>query len=280
MTKRKHVTPEGVLLSIFALVWSVLTIYPFIVTVMSSLKTNDEIFGAMTKLPETLRFENYLAALTQANMGQCILNSVYLSALSTVILIVCASLTSFVFARTPFKGTKWLYMLFVFGIILPIHATLIPLAKMISSLPFLHSNSYGTLTLIYVAFQLPISVFIITGYMKGISKELDEAAEMDGCSLPRLFFQIILPVSKPAVATSAIISFLFFYNELIFAVVFLSDKAKYTISLGMLQFVGYRTVQMGPIFASIVVSIIPMIVIYLLFQNQVQHGMVAGAVKE
>jgi raffinose/stachyose/melibiose transport system permease protein len=134
--------------------------------------------------------------------------------------------------------------------------------------------------LIYVAFQLPLSVFIITGYMKGISRELDEAAEMDGCSPPRLFFRIILPISKPAIATSAIISFLFFYNELIFAVVFLSEKVKFTISLGMLQFVGYRTVQMGPIFASIVVSIIPMITIYLLFQNQVQHGMVAGAVKE
>jgi raffinose/stachyose/melibiose transport system permease protein len=276
----KKISIGTLLLSVFAFVWSVITLYPFIITVMSSLKTNDEIFGAMIKLPTTLHFENYLVALAQANMGRCILNSVYLSALSTIVLIVCASLVSFVFARSVFYFTKWLYMLFVLGIILPIHATLIPLAKMISALPFLHSNSYFTLMLIYVAFQLPLSVFIITGYMKGISKELDEAAEIDGCSPPRLFFQVILPISKPAIATSAIISFLFFYNELIFAVVFLSDKIKFTISLGMLQFVGYRTVQMGPIFASIVVSIIPMITIYLLFQNQVQHGMVAGAVKE
>lgn len=267
------------LIGIFAVVWSVLTIYPFIITIFSSLKTNDEIFGAMLQVPSVLRFENYLTAIVTANMGRSIINSIYLSSSSTLVLVITASLTSFVFARMHLRFTKTLYMLFILGIILPIHATLIPLAKMISSLPLLKSNNYPTLMLIYVAFQLPISVFIITAFMKGISKELDEAAVMDGCSLPRLFFQIILPISKPAIATSAIISFLFFYNELIFAVVFLSEKTKYTISLGMLQFVGYRIVQMGPIFASIVISIVPMVTIYLLFQNQVQRGMVAGAVK-
>lgn len=275
----KRLSIGTLLIGTFAVIWSVLTIYPFIITIFSSLKTNDEIFGAMLQLPTVLRFENYITAIVTANMGRSIINSIYLSSSSTLVLVITASLTSFVFARMNLRFTKTLYMLFILGIILPIHATLIPLAKMISSLPLLKSNSYPTLMLIYVAFQLPISVFIITAFMKGISKELDEAAVMDGCSLPRLFFQIILPISKPAIATSAIISFLFFYNELIFAVVFLSEKTKYTISLGMLQFVGYRIVQMGPIFASIVISIIPMITIYLLFQNQVQRGMVAGAVK-
>jgi len=267
------------LLSIFAVIWSIIILYPFVITIMSSLKTNDEIFGAMNKLPTVLRIENYTVAITTANMGRCVLNSIYISSISTVLVLVAASLTSYVLARSSLKFTKWLYMLFVLGIILPIHVTLIPLAKMVFTLPFLHSNSYFTLILIYVAFQLPISVFIITGYMKGISKELDEAAMIDGCSPLRLFFQIILPISKPAIATSAIISFLFIYNELIFAVVFLSEKSKYTVSVGMLQFVGYRIVQMGPIFASIVISIIPMVIVYLLFQNQVQRGMTAGAIK-
>lgn len=267
-------------LSIFAVAWSIITLFPFIITILSSFKTNDEIFGAMLQWPSKLIWANYHAAMTTANMGRSILNSIYLSSISTVLLVIAASLTSFVFARMQIKFTKFLYMLFVFGILLPIHATLIPLAKIISSTPFLSSNSYFTLMLIYVAFQLPIAVFIITAFMNGISKELDEAAIIDGCTTPRLFFNIILPITKPAIATTAIISFLFFYNELVFAVVFLSEKSLYTISLGMLQFVGYRTVQMGPIFASIVVSIIPMLTIYLLFQNQVQKGMVAGAVKE
>lgn len=279
MNKLKR-TPGEWVIAAFAVFWAIITIYPFIITIMSSVKSNDEIFGAMMSLPKVLHLENYTVAMTTANMGRSIMNSIMLSSMSTVLLIITASLTSYVFARSSFSFTRVIYMLFVLGIILPIHATLIPLAKMISSIPFLHSNSYTTLMLIYVAFQLPLSVFIITGFMKGISKELDEAAVIDGCSPPRLFFLVILPISKPAIATSAIISFLFFYNELIFAVVFLSDTLKYTISLGMLQFVGYRTVQMGPIFASIVVSILPMITVYLLFQNQVQHGMVAGAVKE
>lgn len=275
----KHRSIGSVAVFLAAIAWSVITIYPFIITIMSSLKTNDEIFGAMTQLPTVLRFENYVEAIVTANMGRCILNSIYLSSASTLVLMISASLTSFAITRLRIKFSQLIYMLFVLGIILPIHATLIPLAKMVSSLPFLSSNNYPTMILIYVAFQLPISVFIITGYMKGISKELDEAAVMDGCSPPRLFFQIILPISKPAIATSAIISFLFIYNELIFAVIFLSEAAKHTISVGMLKFVGYRIVQMGPIFASIVISIIPMVTIYLLFQNQVQRGMVAGAVK-
>ena len=269
----------AMLLSIFAALWALITLYPIFVALISSFKVNDEIFGAMFRFPRNWHFENYVKAMTVAKMGRAILNSTFVTAVSTALLIVISSMASYSLARSTFRFTKSIYLLFIFGILLPIHATLIPLAKMVSRMPFLKSNSFTTLILIYAAFQLPISIFIITGYMKSISRDLDDAARIDGCGPWWSFVHVIFPLSKPAVSTSAIIAFLFIYNELIFAVVFLSDQAKYTISLAMLQFVGYRQVQMGPIYASIVLAVIPMVIIYLLFQSQIQKGMTAGAVK-
>jgi len=133
--------------------------------------------------------------------------------------------------------------------------------------------------LVYTAFQLPMSIFLITGYMRIIPKELTEAAIIDGCSMTSLLFRIFIPISAPGIATSGIIAFLFIYNELIFSVMFINERVKFTISLGMLYFVGDRNTQMGPIFASIILAVLPMIIVYLLFQEKVQKGMIAGSVK-
>lgn len=263
----------------FSILWSAITIYPFIVTFFSSLKNNDEIFGSMFALPKVFRLQNYIDALQGARMDRAIFNSLFVTSISTALLIVVASMAGYALSRYRYKVLNVVYILFILGIMLPIHSTLIPLAKTVSSSPLLGSNSFTTLMLIYVAFQLPVTIFIITGFMRSISRELDEAAIIDGCGPARILFQIILPLAKPGIATAAIISFLFIYNELIFAVVFLSKPAKFTISLAMLYFVGDRTIRMGPIFASIILAVLPMIIIYLLFSDRVQKGMTAGAIK-
>ena len=271
--------PSYYVLMAFALVWAFATLYPFLITIFSSLKDNDGIFGSMLNFPTNPAWNNYYIALFGARIDRSIVNSFLVSMASTLGVLLFSSMISFVLGRTQFKYNKVVFGLFLTGIVLPIYATLIPLAKMVTKVPFLKSNSLTTLSLLYIAINLPTAVFILTGYMKGISKEIDEAAIIDGCSVPTLFFTIIVPISVPALSTAAILTFLTCYNEMTFALVFLSDKVKYTISLGMLYFSGEKTVDMGPMFAAIVLSTIPMVVVYMLFQKQIQSGMVAGAVK-
>jgi len=265
---------------VFACFWALFTLYPFIITLFSSLKDNDGIFGAMLAFPTNPIWSNYSTALLSARIDRCIFNSVVVSSLSTVGILLFSSMVSFVLSRTNFRFNKAVLLLFLMGIVLPVYATLIHLVKMVTKVPFMKSNSFFTLSLLYIAINLPTSIFIITGYMKGISKELDEAAIIYGCSVPNLFFHILVPITTPAISTAGILAFLKCYNEMIFALVFLSDRAKYTISLGMLYFSGEKTVEMGPMFAAIVLATIPMVVVYMLFQEKIQSGMVAGAVKE
>ncbi|MBF9017581.1 MULTISPECIES: carbohydrate ABC transporter permease [unclassified Oceanispirochaeta] len=270
---------DNILPTVFSILWSVLTLYPFITTLFSSLKNNDEIFGNMFAPPTVFRYQNYIDAITGARMDRAIFNSLFVTSITTVMLVAVGSMAAYTLARFRYKILNYIYVLFILGIMLPIHSTLIPLAKTVSTTPWLGSNSFFTLMLIYTAFQLPVTIFIITGFMRGISRELDEAATIDGCGPVRILFQIILPLAKPGIATAAIISYLFVYNELIFAVIFLSKPVKFTISLAMLYFVGDRTMRMGPIFASIILAVLPMICIYLIFSERVQKGMTAGAIK-
>ena len=263
------------------LFWAVLTIYPFFFTLMSSFKNNDEIFSsaaAPLQLPAQFRIENYVEALVTGNMAQCLLNSLVLSAASTALVLLLAAMSAFVLARLPGKLNNTIYLYFTLGIMIPIHSTLVPLTKIVNSLR--GQNSYLMLMVIYAAFNLPLAVMIIAANMRGISKSMDESALLDGCSALRLFSSIILPLSLPGLSTVGIITFLYIYNDLLFGVLFLSNRDLYTISLGMQTFVGSKVTTYGPIFASIIIAVIPMIIVYLLFQSKVEAGLTAGAVKE
>ena len=260
-----------------SLIWSVVTVYPLFIALISSVKSNEEIFGSMFSLPRVFYFEFYLEAIETAMMHTAILNSLFLATTTTFFMIITSSMVSFVLARQKYKFLQVIYLLFIVGVMLPIHATIIPLAKIVSDINGI--NNYFVLTLIYIAFQLPMSVFLITGFMKGIPKDLDEAAIIDGCSMFGVLYRIYIPLSAPAIATSAILAFLQVYNELLFAVMFLNDRTRHTVSVGLLHFVGHRTVRMGPVFASIILAIAPMLIIYIIFNKQIQKGMLEGAIK-
>lgn len=272
MKLRKHLP-----LYIVAIFWATITIYPLIFTALSSLKNNTEIYTTMFGLPEVYRFDYYKRAFIQGNMAVCIRNSFILALSSTAVTSLLASSASYVLTRMSLRINKYVMTLFTLGLMIPIHSTLIPLVKMVSS--FKGQNSYLTMIVLYTAFNISLSLFIIAGYMRGISREIDEAGIIDGCSQIQLFWHIILPLIKPAVATAAILAFLFIYNDLIFALMFLSDASMHTISIGLMAFVGLRSTELGPTFASIILTILPMVIVYLLFQERVESGMTAGATK-
>lgn len=276
-TSRRHISIGQWILYAFAVLWSLITIYPLFWTVMSSLKTNSEIFGQTFKLPEEFHFEYYAHALFKANMGRSLLNSLFLTSATTLCTVVFASMAAFILARYRFKWINTIYIFFIAGLMIPIHSCMIPLVRTISAIK--GQNSYLVMILLYTAFSMPLSVFLITGYMKGIPKELDEAAIIDGCGPYLLFIRIIMPLAAPILSTAGILTFLFTYNELIFAVLFISRKTLYTVSLSLLSFVGYRSTDYGPTFASVILSVVPMVIIYILFQEKVEKGLSAGAVK-
>ncbi len=275
--KRGNISILKTLVYSMTTLWAFVTIYPFFITIINSVKVNNEIFGKMFQLPSEWHFEYYIEAFVDARMGRYILNSLTLALMTTGITAIIGSMAAYVLARTSFRFAKLIYLLFIVGVMLPIHATIIPVAKIVSALGGI--DNYFMLTLVYVTFQLPQAIFLLTGYMKGISKEIDEAATIDGCDMPRILFKIILPISMPMVATASILVFIFTYSELIFSVILLSKTDLYTVSRGLMYFTGVYTVRMGPIFASIVMAILPMILIYVVFHEKVQRGMLSGAVK-
>jgi raffinose/stachyose/melibiose transport system permease protein len=262
---------------VFAILWLGITLFPLYFTILSSFKDNTAIFSRPLVIPDLFLWSNYSRAIMDAKILRSVFNSLVLSVSSIGILLFLVSLTSYVLARVERKWTTIVYLLFLSGFLLPVQSSLIPLAGLVSS--FRGFNNYLMLIALFVAYQSPLAVFLVTGYMKTISRELDEAAIMEGCGYMRYLVSVMIPLSAPILATTGIVSFLFVYNDLIFSMLFLSKKELFTVSLGLTAFVGARSSDFGPIFASIVISSMPMIVIYILLQEHVQKGVTAGAVK-
>lgn len=274
---RKRPSAAKVLAYCFAIGWALMTLYPLLVTVLSSMKSNEDIFGRMFALPATWHFEFYYESFVNARMGRYILNSLFLATSTTVFVAIVASMASYVLAKTAFKFVKPVYLIFLVGVMIPLHSTIIPIAKIVGAIKGM--DNYLVLILVYATFQLPQAIFLITGFMKGIDNEIDEAATIDGCSLVGTLFRIILPISTSIIFTASLLAFISVYSELIFSVILLSSPDLYPVSRGLMYFTGDHTQRMGPIFASLIMAAFPMVCVYLFAHEHIQRGMLAGAVK-
>ncbi|WMJ85706.1 carbohydrate ABC transporter permease [Anaerocolumna sp. MB42-C2] len=262
---------------LLALLWGLITIFPLFITFLSSVKDNQGINLGMFKLPVKWLWSNYSAAFVSANIGKAVLNSVFLGIVSTLIVTIVGMLAAYVLSRKKFRLKSIVYSLFIVGVMVPVHCTIIPISSLATGIG--GRNSYWYLTLVYAAFNLSQAIFLFTGYLNDINKELDEAAIIDGCNDIQLLFRVLTPVSIPIISTQAILTFIYGYGELIFAMILISDEKKYTVSRAMLSFSGGYQQQLGPIFACIIVAVLPMIILYILFHEKVQSGMLSGAVK-
>lgn len=263
---------------LFAFFWAFMTIFPLAVTFLSSMKDNVEINTGMFYLPKVWRFSNYTAALRDAHIGRAVGNSIFLSMGTTFVVTLVGIFAAYVLARKrKYKVTKHIYSMFLVGVMVPIHCTIIPISSLAGKLQA--KNEYWFLILVYSAFNLAQAIFLFTGYISGIDREMDEAAYIDGCGDFGVLFKIIFPLCKPIISTEAIFVFTFCYGELVFALTLLSDERKYTMSRAVLSFTGNHSVEYGPIFACIIIAVLPMLAFYVLFHEKVQAGMMAGAVK-
>lgn len=261
----------------FLCICAFFTLYPIYFSIISSLKKSDDIFLHPFSVPLTFHFENYARAWEIGNIGIYFRNSVVLTLATMIVVIFVGAMAAYVLSRFNFKFQSVLFIFFISGLMIPIQSTIIPLSFIFGNLHI--KNNYPVLILLFTAFQIPITVFILNGFMKSIPSELEEAAIIDGCSAFVVFTKIIIPMSMPAIVTASIFNFLNVWNNLLFPLVFISDKNLQVMALGLLSFFSERVSDYSGVMAAIVFSIVPPLLTYVLLQEKVEKGLTAGAVK-
>ncbi|MFC4098192.1 carbohydrate ABC transporter permease [Paenibacillus xanthanilyticus] len=276
--QRKPRLAGRMIMHAFLILIAITQLYPLVWLAFFSLKDNGEIFsGDVLGLPKKFLWSNYVQAFTEGQVLTYFLNSVLVTAVTILLVVVLSSMTGYAITRMNWKLNHATMMLILLGMMVPIHAALLPLFMVLKNLKLL--NTYWALIIPYVAFAIPMAVFILASFFKGIPREMEESAVIDGCGIYRTFLFIVFPLVRPAVATVSIFTFLSSWNELMFAVTFINDAAIQTLTVGMMSMVGTYITQWGIIGAGLMITTIPTIVIYLLLSKQVQSSMIAGAIK-
>lgn len=275
---KNKVTLLSVVKYVFLIVMAALFILPMVFTLLASLKDNRTIFSDPFGLPEVLRFENYITAWREANMSRYFINSILISLATVIVLALVCSMAAFVISRFRFKGGKALLLFFMIGMMIPMHTILVPVAYMIGIMDM--KNNLVVLVLLYVAFNIPFSVMVLSNFMNGISASLEEAAIIDGAGYFQIYWNVAMPLSIPAISTISIFNFLAAWNNVLFPLLFINDRNLKPIALGLLNFSGERGSDYGPMMAAIAITVFIPLLIYLLFQEKVESGLTAGAVKE
>ncbi|BBH68436.1 sugar ABC transporter permease [Actinoplanes sp. OR16] len=259
--------------------WALAVIIPIVYTVLGSFKNNTELFGAPMALPGSLRWENWAQAWQQAHIGTYMLNSVVVVAGGVAGTMLFGSMAAYVLARYPFRGNRLIYAYFVMGLSIPGVVALVPLFFVVERLGLL--NSHLGLMLVYIGQSLSFTVFFLAAFFKTLPGEIAEAAAMDGASHTRTFFQIMMPMAKPALVSVTIFNILGQWNQYMFPLILIQDPDKWVLTQGIAQIstqAGYQA-SWGPMFAALTISILPVLIVYAVFQRQIQSGLTAGAGK-
>lgn len=259
------------------LVWLLVTTLPFIYMVMMSFKTLNETFtGAVWALPESFYVQNYIDVI-EGRFFTYLRNSVFVVGVSVLLVLLISSMAAYAIARLKFRLSGTLFGLIVAGMIVPVHVTLVPIYLLTRDM-----GIYDTpLALIgpYVATSLPISVFILTEFMRQVPKELEEAAQLDNCGPFTIFFRIFLPLSGPGLATVAIYDAIQLWNEFVFAYVLTASPDNRTLPLAVWDFQGQYSTNIPAILAVVTLTSLPLIVAYAIGQENIVKGMMAGSLK-
>ena len=269
---------KEVLIYIGLIIWMIVNLFPVYWMFTFSLKSNPEIFGEnVIGLPKEWLWSNYSTALSTGNMGLYFMNSAIVAISTILITLIVALMATFALTRLIWKKRKTLNKFFMLGLTIPIHASIVPVYVTLSKLNML--NTYWALIIPYSAFSLAMAILVCTGFMNEIPRELDESACIDGCGVFGIFFRIIVPLMKPAVATVGIYTFLQCWNELMFANVFISKNAYRTLPVGVQALSGQYTTEWGPIGAALVLATFPTLFVYSFLSKKIQESFIAGAVK-
>lgn len=257
--------------------FSITCIFPAIWLFYSSMKTKSQFYANPIGLPDSINFDHYLYILKNSDILLWMGNTARNTILSLVLILSIGFVVGYFISRFQFRGRKVLYSYFLLGMLVPIHALMIPMYILFTKTGL--GDSWYTLIFPYTAFGIPIAVFLVESYVQNIPRELEEAAAIDGSSFNRTLFAIILPICKPILVTVGIIQFFALWNEFTFSLILISKERLKTVSVGLTIFKGQYSTDYPRMMTAMLLAILPAIVMYALFSKQIIKGMVAGAVK-
>ena len=259
--------------------WSFFTLFVIVWLILSSLKTDNELFKDVWALPTQIHLDNYAKALFAVDLGTYFVNSVVVVLISVVVILVLSAPAAYILSRKQFKGSNLITLIFIAGIGIPLPLLFIPLFNIMTALS-INNTLYG-LGVLFVALSLPFTVYMLTGFFGSLPVELEEAAIIDGASDFQVFFQVMLPLGMPGLITAAIFNFIGLWNEYQLALVFLNDPNKSTLSLGLYSLsngMQYTGDWVG-LLAGVVIVMVPTIILYIILSEKMISGITMGAVK-
>ncbi|NYV72845.1 carbohydrate ABC transporter permease [Streptomyces sp. UH6] len=274
---------EGKVLNVFShgvlVIWAIMVTLPLLWAVMTAFKDNRSILTSPWSLPDSLHFDNFSRAWTEAQIGEYFFNTVVVVGGSLVGTLVLGSMAAYVLARFDFPGNRFVYFLFVGGMSFPVMLALVPLFYVVNNIGLL--NTTHGLILVYIAYSLPFTVFFLTSFFRTLPTSIAEAAFVDGASHTRTFFQVMLPMAKPGLISVGIFNFLGQWNQYMLPTVLSTDPEQKVLTQGLVQMTavaGYKS-DWGALFAGLVLAMLPVLGAYIVFQRQVVQGLTAGALK-
>lgn len=276
-TRKKKAKISTKVVYVFLSILAVIYLLPLLWVIYVSLKDDKTLFVSPWAMPEHLMIENYSFAWTAGRLGVATLNSAIVCGVTLILCLLVGSMAAFAIGRMRWKLSGAMMTYFLTGMMIPVHCILIPVFTRFSKMHL--TNSLTGLILPYLTLSLPITIFIMTGFFQSLPNELFESACIDGCSIYRSFTHIALPLSRTGLFVTGLMTFVANWNELLLAMVFISDDGKKTLPVSLSKFVGPYNTNYSQMFAAIVIAIIPTIVVYCMFSNQIVDGLTAGAVK-
>lgn len=248
--------------------------FPAVWMVYSSFKSNREIFRSPFGLPAEWRFDNLTKAWVEGGLGGLFFNTIIVTALGVALSVFFASMAAYAFARLEFPGRRLLSRLFLVGLLLPPPAVAIALFTQLSALGLI--NTIWALILTNGAWTIALTTYLLGGYFKSLKREMEEAALLEGANRFQIFWHVVMPMVKPAMITVAILNAINIWNELLFALLFISDDAKRTLPAGIVRFSGYHSTDYSLIFAALTITTIPIMIFYFICQRHVMRGLTAA----
>jgi raffinose/stachyose/melibiose transport system permease protein len=255
---------------------AVALLYPIFWMILFSFKNNSEIYGGRF-FPSRLRWENFAAAFKYAKLGRGFANSLIVTVLTLVFSLSLSLMVSYAVTRLEWKWRKTVYVFFLLGLYIPIHAALLPLMLVMKTVKLL--GTYWAVILPYTAFNMSFCIMVFSGFLETIPKDLEEAAAIDGSPIFRTFVTIIAPLLAPAIAVLTIFVFMSAYNEFLMALVLITKASMKTINLSVSGLFGQYNANLGVVGAALTMTIVPVVVVYILMSSRVQEGLTGAAVK-
>ncbi len=265
------------LLQIILIANTIIMLAPILIMVFSAFKTTPQIFQSPFSIPDFSNVGNFVKIWTETNFLRYLLNSFVVTGASMVLILTLGTMAAYAIGRYTFTGSGFILMFFLAGLTLPLKLAIIPLFMLMRDLSIL--NNQLSLIFVYTAMGLPTTVFIMTGFIRSLPNELEDAARMDGASEARIMWSIMLPLVRPAMVIAGIQNVVPIWNDFFFPLVFIQNDNLKTLPQGLTTFMGEYTTDWGVLFSGLTLSAAPIIIIYILLSKQFIAGMTSGAVK-